>query len=127
MNHPNLTRNNVLMISFLRMVSFTARDEDASQSLTYSLTNDDSGRFRVDSQGRLYKAKDVDYETQNRHVIRAMVRDNGNPSLKVRTGNFCSFSVPESLPTSCGNVISSLTSSNTSYPACFNFLLPFSF
>ncbi|XP_068740239.1 protocadherin Fat 4-like [Montipora capricornis] len=60
---------------------FSARDEDAGQSLTYSLTNDDSGRFRVDSQGRLFKAKDVDYETQNYHVISAKVLDNGNPSM----------------------------------------------
>ena len=67
-----------------RTTSFAARDEDASQSLTYSLTNDDNGRFRVDSQGNLYKAKDVDYETQTTHVIRAMVQDSGNPSMKVR-------------------------------------------
>ena len=64
--------------------SFSARDEDAGQSLTYSLTNGDNGRFRVDSQGRLFKAKDVDYETQNYHVISAKVLDNGNPSMGVR-------------------------------------------
>lgn len=63
--------------------SFTARDEDAGQSLRYTLTNDDSGRFRVDIQGRLYKAKGIDYETQNYHLISAMVQDNGNPSLAV--------------------------------------------
>ena len=62
---------------------FTSRDEDTSQQLTYSLSNDDSGRFRVDSQGRLYKAKDTDYETQTMHTIRAAVKDNGNPAMKV--------------------------------------------
>ena len=53
--------------------------------MTYSLTNDDSGRFRVDFQGNLYKAKDVNYETQTKHTIRAVVQDNGNPSMKVIT------------------------------------------
>ena len=65
------------------MTRLTSRDEDASQSATYSLTNDDSGRFKVDSQGRLYTAKNINHETQERHVIRAMVKDNGNPPMKV--------------------------------------------
>ena len=65
------------------MTRLTSRDEDASQSATYSLTNDDSGRFKVDSQGRLYTAKNINHETQKRHVIRAMVTDNGNPPMKV--------------------------------------------
>jgi len=71
------------LFSFSLVDSFTSRDEDTSQQLTYSLSNDDSGRFRVDSQGRLYKAKDTDYETQTTHIIRAVVKDNGNPSMKV--------------------------------------------
>ena len=65
------------------MTRLSSRDEDASQSATYSLTNDDSGRFKVDSQGRLYTAKNINHETQKRHVIRAMVTDNGNPPMKV--------------------------------------------
>ena len=65
------------------MTRLTSRDEDASQSATYSLTNDDSGRFMVDSQGRLHTAKNINHETQERHVIRAMVTDNGNPPMKV--------------------------------------------
>ena len=65
------------------MTRLTSRDEDASQSATYSLSNDDSGRFKVDSQGRLYTAKNINHETQERHVIRAMVKDNGNPPMKV--------------------------------------------
>ena len=62
---------------------FTSRDEDVEQVMTYSLSDDDSGRFRVDSRGILYKAKGVDYETQKKHVIRAVVQDNGSPPLKV--------------------------------------------
>ena len=65
------------------MTRLTSRDEDASQSATYSLTNDDSGRFKVDSQGRLYTATNINHEAQKRHVIRAMVKDNGNPPMKV--------------------------------------------
>ena len=65
------------------MTRLTSRDEDVSQSATYSLTNDDSGRFKVDSQGRMYTAKNINHETQKRHVIRAMVTDNGNPPMKV--------------------------------------------
>ena len=65
------------------MTRLTSRDEDVSQSATYSLTNDDNGRFKVDSQGRLYTAKNINHETQKRHVIRAMVKDNGNPPMKV--------------------------------------------
>lgn len=71
-------------LSFFSLIGrFSSRDEDTSQLLTYSLTNDDSGRFRVDSQGNLYKAKDTDYETQTKHIITAVVQDNGNPSMKV--------------------------------------------
>jgi len=61
----------------------TSRDEDASQSATYSLTNDDRGRIKVDSQGRLYTKKNINNETKKKHVIRAMVKDNGNPPIKV--------------------------------------------
>ena len=70
------------------MTRLSSRDEDARQSATYSLTNDDSGRFKVDSQGRLYTAKNINHETQKRHVIRAMVTDNGNPPMKVSLLSF---------------------------------------
>lgn len=55
--------------------------------LRYSLTDDDGGRFRVDPVGRLYKAKPTNYETQQRHVIRANVSDNGSPALSVSISN----------------------------------------
>jgi hypothetical protein len=62
---------------------FSARDEDAGQSKSYSLSDDDSGRFRVDTSGALYKAKTTNYETQKKHTIRAVVTDNGSPATKV--------------------------------------------
>ena len=63
--------------------SFSSRDEDVNQTLLYSIKNDDSGQFRVDSQGNLYPAKNFDHESQNKHNISAVVTDSGNPSLKV--------------------------------------------
>lgn len=62
---------------------FNASDEDPEQSLSYSLADDDGGRFRVDSSGSLYKAKSTNFETQKRHIIRAVVTDNGRPAMKV--------------------------------------------
>ncbi|XP_048583508.1 protocadherin Fat 4 isoform X2 [Nematostella vectensis] len=63
--------------------TFSSRDEDAGQSLVYSLSDDDGGRFRVDAVGKLFKAKDMDYETQRSHVIQAVVTDNGSPAMKM--------------------------------------------
>ena len=65
---------------------FSASDEDASQALSFSLVDDDGGRFSVDASGNLYKAKDTDYETSTRHVITASARDNGSVALEVSTG-----------------------------------------
>ena len=62
---------------------FTSRDEDIGQVMTYSLSDDDGGRFRVDGNGTLYKAKNLDYETHTNHNITAVVQDNGVPLLKV--------------------------------------------
>ena len=53
------------------------------QILRYTLSDDDGGRFRVDSAGRLFKAKATNYETQQRHVIVANATDDGNPALSV--------------------------------------------
>lgn len=62
---------------------FTATDEDRFQILTFSLTDDDGGRFAIDSAGYLFKAKDTDYETNKVHKIVAQVTDNGTVPLKV--------------------------------------------
>ena len=62
---------------------FSARDEDDSQELKYSLTENDQGRFQVFANGTLYKANDTDYEKQKTHFITAVVEDNGTPSKTV--------------------------------------------
>jgi len=62
---------------------FFATDEDASQTLQYSLVDNDGGRFAVDPSGYLIKAKGTDYETDKAHKVIAMVRDNGKVPLEV--------------------------------------------
>ena len=62
---------------------FSYKDEDFNQQHNITLTNDDSGRFSVDDQFNLVKAKSNNYETQKKHVITALVTDNGKPSLSV--------------------------------------------
>ena len=61
----------------------SASDEDAGQRLSFSLTNSDNGRFKIDSRGRLLKAKATDYETSQVHHVTVRVTDNGSPSLSV--------------------------------------------
>ena len=56
---------------------FFARDEDSGQSLTYTLSDDDDGRFSVDSNGILRKVLATDYEKNTTHSITVVVRDNG--------------------------------------------------
>ena len=63
--------------------NLSASDEDKGQKLNFSLVDDDSGRFSLDSKGVLYKAKSTDYETSKVHYIVAKVTDDGNPSLSV--------------------------------------------
>ena len=67
---------------------FTASDEDKFQTLTFSLTDDDGGRFRIDSSRYLFKAKDTDYETNKAHKIVAQVIDNGTVPLKVSFSSY---------------------------------------
>ena len=63
--------------------NLSATDEDRGQKLSFSLVDDDSGRFSLDSKGVLYKAKSTDYETSKVHYIVAKVTDDGKPSLSV--------------------------------------------
>ena len=65
--------------------SFTARDEDRGQKLSFSLVNDDGGRFALNGD-KLVTAKSLDHEADKRHVITVAVVDNGYNALKV---NFC--------------------------------------
>ena len=67
---------------------FTATDEDKFQTLTFSLIDDDGGRFAIDSSGYLSKAKDTDYETNKAHKIVAQVIDNGTVPLKVSFSSY---------------------------------------
>ena len=62
---------------------FTATDEDRFQTLTFSLTDNDGGRFAIDSLGNLFKANDTDYETGKAYKIVAQVIDNGTVPMKV--------------------------------------------
>jgi len=62
---------------------FTFDDEDFGQIHNISLLSDDNGRFGVDQQFNLVKAKPTNYEVQTQHIIRVLVKDNGNPSLSV--------------------------------------------
>ena len=82
----SLSNNTVTENAPLNFVigTFTARDEDTSQQLAFSLVDSDDGRFKVDSQGRLLKANETDYETNIVHYVTATVRDNGSPSMSVR-------------------------------------------
>ena len=63
--------------------NLSATDEDRGQKLNFSLVNDDSGRFALDSKGSLYKAKSTDYETSKVHYVLAKVTDDGLPALSV--------------------------------------------
>ena len=61
----------------------TATDEDAGQSITFRLTNDDNGRFALTRKSFLTKAKDTNYESSKAHRVTVEAEDNGNPPLKV--------------------------------------------
>ena len=61
----------------------TATDEDVGQVLKFKLTNDDNGRFQINKDGYIVKAKDTNYENQKVHKITVEVSDNGKPVMKV--------------------------------------------
>ena len=64
--------------------TFTAQDEDAGQTLTYTLINNDAGNFRLDGSANLYKTRTSNYESQKAHLVVLQVSDNGSPQKKVR-------------------------------------------
>ena len=61
----------------------TVTDEDVGQNVTFRLLNDDNGRFTVNNDGFVVKAKDTNYENQKIHKITVEANDNGSPVLKV--------------------------------------------
>ena len=65
--------------------TLSAIEEDRFQTLSYSLLNDDGGRFVIVGN-ELRKAIRPNYETGKAHVIVVEVRDNGTSSLTVRFG-----------------------------------------
>ena len=62
--------------------SFTARDEDRAQKLSFLLVNDDGGRLALNGD-KLVTAKSLDHEADKRHVITVAVVDNGYNALKL--------------------------------------------
>lgn len=62
---------------------FTFQDEDRNEQHNISLLDDDQGRFAVDKNFNLFKAKKMNYETESQHSIKVLVQDDGNPPLSV--------------------------------------------
>ena len=64
---------------------FSAEDEDRNpqQTLSFTLADDDDGRFAVSSNGTLTKKNDTDYETDKQHTVQVRVTDNGSPPTSV--------------------------------------------
>ena len=61
----------------------SSTDEDVGQTITYSLSNSDSGRFTVKSNKNIVSAQDVNYETKTSHTIVVVGTDSGSPPMKV--------------------------------------------
>ena len=57
-------------------------DEDAKQTITYSLSDDGNGMFKI-VNNQLQKAKPTNYETSTAHSVVVLAKDNGSPSMKV--------------------------------------------
>jgi hypothetical protein len=57
-------------------------DEDAKQTITYSLSDDDNGMFKI-VNSQLQKAKPTDYETSTIHSVVVVAEDNGSPSMQI--------------------------------------------
>ena len=58
-------------------------DEDSSQTTTYTLIDDDKGRFEIVGD-ELRKTATLNYETSSAHVVVVEAKDNGSPALNVR-------------------------------------------
>ena len=64
------------------MATFTATDEDADQSLSYSIGGADKTKFTVE-RNQLKIQEIPDYETKPAYVLTVTVKDGGNPNLVV--------------------------------------------
>ena len=62
--------------------NFSADDEDRGQKLSFKLTDDDNGQFKLVGH-QLLKAKQTDYETKTSHRVTVVVEDDGIPRKSV--------------------------------------------
>lgn len=62
---------------------FSADDEESAQSLSYSLSDTDQGRFTVTPDGYLTTVLALDHEANKTHTVTVVVQDNGVPMKKV--------------------------------------------
>lgn len=60
-------------------------DMDPTQSVTFSMVDDDNGRFGLTQGGDVFKTEGIDYEKDQSHMIRVRVTDNGTPPASVST------------------------------------------
>ncbi|XP_065839036.1 protocadherin alpha-C2-like [Oscarella lobularis] len=60
----------------------SSTDDDVSQTTTYTLIDDDNGRFKIVGD-ELQKATSADYETFNSHTVIVEAKDNGKPALSI--------------------------------------------
>jgi len=62
----------------------SGKDEDAGQTLSYTLLDDDNDNFILNSvTGQLYKKNPANYESKLAHHIVVEVSDNAIPPMKV--------------------------------------------
>ena len=62
--------------------NLSCMDEDAKQTITYSLSDDGNGMFMI-VNNQLQKAQPTNYETSTAHSVVVVAEDDGSPSMKV--------------------------------------------
>ena len=70
-------------------LSATDEDRNPAHSMTFSLVDDDNGRFGVTRNGDVFKTEGIDYEKDQSHTIQVRVTDNGTPPASVSTSINC--------------------------------------
>ena len=69
------------------LVNAFDEDRNPKQTLTYTLVNDDGGRFQIVGK-QLLKRLPANYEAKKAHTITVRVSDNGTPQQFVRKSTF---------------------------------------
>lgn len=67
--------------------TLSSTDEDVGQTVTYSLSDSDGGRFAIKNNKYIVSAQDVNYETTVSHKIVVVATDSGSPAMKVRVSS----------------------------------------